>query len=186
MLDTIILQYARKGFAYRRWYRLARLTVERLAEQAETSPGRVSDIVAILSPRVVVSRNLRLAREYLEHGRTGADVTRSTRVALKHYEETGKIRGPKTSAFALCLRGDDNAVVIDSHILRAFGISIRDRKKYVRQRIVSMIVDAAQCLSITPSACQAAIWAGYYKTAYPTGRVPVFRVDKTPDAMVPF
>lgn len=178
-----IRDYAKNGTAFRRWYVLARGVVRRLADTTDKPVGMVADILAITSPRCVVTRNLRVTYAYLRGEPLPGDVMRSTRAALKHWELTGKIRGPKTSAFALVLRGDDSRCVIDSHIARAFGYHEKQAAlKWVRDIIAAQIVCLANNNGWTVAETQAMIWAGYYKATYPTGRVPRYRMQ----AIVPF
>lgn len=178
-----IYGYADGGRAYRRWYVHARLVVDRIATLAGEPIGRVADVLAITSPRCSVRRNLTRAWEYLTTGLLPADVMRGTRVALAHYEKTGTIRGAKTEPFSRALRGDDTALVIDTHIATAFGYDPRvARTKYCRTAIGCCIRRVAKRRGWSITQTQAAIWAGYYRRAYPTGRIPRYNVK----AIVPF
>jgi hypothetical protein len=177
-----ILAYAVIGRDHRNWYRDARVVMGQLAERTKWPVRYVCDIVAIVSPRVSVSRNLRVAEAYLSDGVILPGVIQSTPRALKHYRATGEIRGPKTSRFALALAGCDNQCVIDTHIAAAFGYRPEDARLVSTQRRVERVMGrVATTCGWTLSDTQAAVWAGYYRTAYRTGNVPVM-VDKT----VPF
>jgi len=178
-----ILFYARGGKAYRRWYVHARLVIKRVAELTEQSTERVADVLAITSPRCVVNRNLVVTYQYLRGQGLPNDVTRSTRSALKHWEGTGKIRGPKTGAFAKVLRGDDSILVVDSHLARAFGYSEKvARSLYCRRAIGSRVRRIAKRFGWSVAESQAAIWAGYYKATYLKGNVPLYNIK----VIVPF
>lgn len=182
-----IHKYAIIGRWNRRWYAHARLVVARLAALTGSTRERAADVLAILSPRCAVQRNLLLAYGYLRTGGLGTDVPRSTRAAMRHYETTGEIRGPKTSAFARALRGDNNVVVVDSHVARAFGYRANDaRTLYVRKHVAQVIGRIARKHRWTLSEAQAAVWAGYYRMTYPRGVVPLYRVRELPVEGVPF
>lgn len=168
-----IYGYADAGRAYRRWYVHARLIVDKIAILARQPIGRVADVLAITSPRCSVGRNLTRAYQYLTLGSLPDDVVRGTRVALAYYEKTGIIRGPKTEPFAQALRGDDSALVVDTHIARAFGYDPHvARTKYCRNAIGLCIRRVAKRRGWSVTQTQAAIWAGYYRRAYPTGKIP--------------
>jgi len=181
---SVIQEYAEAGKAYRRWYRQARCIIARIAQLSGFDPGRIADVVAITSPRVSVTRNMAVALAYLMDGILLGDIARSTRVAMAHYEATGEIRGPKTSAFAKALRGDDDALVIDTHIARAFGYEPRvARSKYVHQAIGKVVTMIARRRKWTIVEAQAAIWAGYYRAEYRRGRVPLYDISMVETAM---
>jgi hypothetical protein len=110
------------------------------------------------------------------------DVTRSTRAAVEHYRTTGKIRGPKTSAFARALRGDNSAVVLDTHMLRAFKVPIKGPRKAVWNECVKRVRITARRLGVRECEAQAMVWAGFYRTYYKHGKVPLYKADK----VVPF
>jgi hypothetical protein len=117
----------------------------------------VADVVAILSPRVSVRQNVKLAREYLETGSIERGVMRQRVEALWRYERDGVVRGPKVSAFARALRGDDGAVVVDTWVLRAYGLSTRASDLRTAERRIRAL---AGHLGWPPAATQAALWVG--------------------------
>lgn len=177
-----ILGYAIRGQEYRDWYRHARVVMERIAVDVGKPVRYVCDVVAIFSPRLQVSRNIQVSYAYLTTERVPAYVLRPTRAALQHYRDTGVIRGPKTSRYAKCLAGDDDVVVVDTHIATAFGYRPQDARYVSTQRVVEKIIGriAATC-GWSLADTQAAVWGGYYQTAYPTGSVPVVRFgEETP------
>ena len=176
MIARRVKGYADGGRFNRRWYTHARAIVSRVAAATGCSTNRVADVLAITSPRCTVNRNLAVTCQYLQTGTVPADVTKSTRAALRYYESTGKIRGPKTSRFAAVLKGDESHLVVDTHIARAFGHDERAaRTKRVREQILPIVQRIAKRRGWTIAATQAAIWAGYYRAAYPTGNVPRYK-----------
>lgn len=118
---------------------------------------KACDVVAITSPRVHVSRNLALAKYYLETGKPMQGTMLGVRKALEHYEATGEIRGPKTSAFAANLKGDECQVTLDVWMLRALMLPERPRKSD-REKACYRIRKVSERLSWTPAQAQAAIW----------------------------
>jgi hypothetical protein len=173
---TIISDYATVGRAYRRWYVHARLIVGKLAVATTSDLGRAADILALLSPRVTVSRNLRLAYAYLTE-QSLATVLPNIIIALQHYETTGEIRGPKTKRFALALRGADNVVVVDTHLAAAFGYRATDARLIrVQKAIEGVIGRIASRRHWAWTETQAAVWAGYYRVTYLRGTVPKYDV----------
>jgi len=171
----IIARYADEGRAYRRWYVQARLVVSHVAGWAGATTGRTADILALTSPRCTVTANLKATYQYLTDRTFRAGIPLCTRVAVAHYETTGIIRGPKTGAFSRVLRGDDSALVVDSHLARAFGYDGRvARSLYVRVAVGKVIRRVARRFGWTVAETQAAVWAGYYRQAYPRGKVPMY------------
>lgn len=189
--------YALIGRSGRRWYRVAREVVRRLADHhTGLVPGTAEwhmdltdeayttlcDLVAITSPRCSVKRNLRLAwGEFTGRDRPG-DMIRSTRAALDHYYATGEIRGPKTSRFARVLRGDDDVVVVDTWVARAIGVRDKDARnkssQQLAERVVGVVRDRLSTstrVRWTLAETQAAIWCGTIRTFYKNGKVPLFQ-----------
>ncbi|KKN68040.1 hypothetical protein LCGC14_0454940 [marine sediment metagenome] len=190
-------RYALIGHAYRRWYRIARAVVSRLAvhsyhcKSLRSYPDhlyRLSDLVAITSPRIDVKSNLRLAwSEHLRNPRSSR-VMRSTRAALDHYHATGIIRGPKTSRFALVLRGDDSIVVVDTWMSRALSVPDRQARNKSTQELAERVVknvqrklsrqdDSTGVVWWPAAETQAAIWAGMIRTHYKDGKIPIYRTE---------
>lgn len=179
-------RWALIGRAHRRWYRVARAVIRRLAdhrnERRDDYYGTLCDLVAITSPRTSVKRNLKFAwGEFIGQPRP-SDMIRSTRAALDHYHRTGEIRGPKTSRFAAVLRGDDNVVVVDSWIAR--GLSVPDkqaRNKSTQELAERVIGHVAGRFGWCLSEAQAAVWAGIIRTHYRDGKVPRMRISDVID-----
>jgi hypothetical protein len=171
-------KYATIGRGHADWYRVARDILGRVAAYRGWDYGTWVDVVSVCSPRLSVTRNLRVAYRAMDGSELPDDVIRSTRAALAHYRTTGKIRGPKTSRFARVLRGADNVVVVDTWMARA--LSVDDRKARSRtcqmlaERVIGRVAkDHGCCLSDA----QAMVWAGVIRTLQPRGNVPNYRAE---------
>ena len=157
-------QLALLGRSGRRWYRIARVVLRRVADWHDWDYDTFADIVALTSPRCSVNRNLRVAFGYMKHRYLPPDTIRSTRIALGHYRLTGEIRGPKTGPFAAALKGDDEAMVLDSHMAAALGeepkkVGTRQVQRSAHRRLARV----ANQLGWTMTETQAAIWCGYQR-----------------------
>ena len=148
------------GESGRAWYVHAYSEVQHAAARLEIDAGLLADILAIVSPQVHVKKSVGLALHYLKHGKPKSGTMLSTRQALEHYEETGEIRGRKTSEFARTLRGDLQAVVIDGWMAVAFDIDpikLKDSPRLYRATAFR-IVQVARRLGWFPAEVQSSIW----------------------------
>ena len=188
------VRYALIGQAYRRWYRVARAVVRRLADHGyegyrtvqDGRNGQLCDLVAITSPRTSVKRNLQLAWDEGRGRPRPPDMIRSTRVALDHYYETGEIRGAKTSRFAHVLHGHNDVVVVDTWMARALSVPDRQARNKATQELAERVLWHVwgRMVGRTPSwsdcdLCdvQAAVWAGMIRTHYKDGKIPLYRTE---------
>jgi len=160
----LLKRYALAGEHGRDWYDETREAVTDLAYILDVQPQYLADVLAITSPRVQVRRNIRIAVRYIKEG-TLDGVLPGVRTALAHYEETGEIRGPKTSAFAAALMGDPEAIVLDVWMARALGV---DQAKFssakVRREAERRVRKVARRLGWAPAQVQAAIWTHWVET----------------------
>lgn len=194
------------GADHRQWYDTARAQVTAAAVVLEVTPRRLADLLALFSPRVSVRRSIRFTVHYIQSQqtvcsvcgtdwtagrvscdcdcravpiRTGEflpDVTRSVRASIAHYEKTGIIRGPKTSAFARAVLGDRDAIVLDTWMAVAFNIDQkRIATKAVHGACCKKLRRLAKSLGWSNAETQAAIWTGAVRAA---GRnVPEFLIE---------
>lgn len=156
-----LMRLAREGWDHRFWYARAGMNIQTLCLQKGWDWQKFIDVLAVTSPRMAVRRNLRVTMGYMTYGMLPDDVIRSTHAALSHYEETGEIRGPKTSAFAAALKGDTEAVVLDTWMALALGV---EQKKFGTKRGYQSGARRVRFVSAVmgepPARIQAAIWAG--------------------------
>ena len=142
----------------REWYMRAANSVETYAFIHDKRIDYVASVVAILSPRVSVEYNVKLAHQYLQTGQ--ADGAMGARIdALDQYERTGLFGGPKVNAFKLAILGDPRACVIDSWMYRVAGDG-RYPGKLAYIDACDRVRAVASDLDWPIAETQAAIWTG--------------------------
>lgn len=169
---STLVRFARMGEAHRHWYTDGVPVVHREAARLGCTARELADVLAITSPRVQVWRNVQLTRAYLvnrEYLRTldGPALAQAIKcvpgvaASLIHWESTGEIRGPKTSAFAEAVLGDPDALVLDVWMSRALGV---DQARLFtvanHAKVQKRMQRAAADLGWTVAETQAAVWAG--------------------------
>ena len=150
------------GFEASTWYEDAHNAILALARTTQLDADFIADVIAILSPRVQVSRNCKLALSWLFEGITDG-VMQQRLDALALYVQTQTVNGPKVSQFALNLKGDFSAITVDVWIAKAFGVKFNGIKDFEREGIKDVIRSLADFYGLTPAACQAAVWVGVRK-----------------------
>lgn len=156
-----LVNMALSGQEYRDWYRWAKSDIAYACAVMGTCPRKFSDLLAVTSPRVSVSRNIRYAIMLTERPSDKPhDMMRTVWSSVQHYYRTGEIRGPKTGPFARALRGDLSAVPLDVWMARALNVSHKKlATKQIREPAVKRIRAVARILGWKPAEVQAAIWA---------------------------
>lgn len=166
------------GLAWSDWYDQAHRDLRSVALQRGWPWRDYANVLAIVSPRVQVTRSVRLAHHYLEHGIPAKSTLGITAMRLRHYRETGEIRGTKCVAFARALKGDRSSVVLDVWMARALAIpeswlDVRDdrpRNVAVVASAVAKVTQLGSRYDLSPRDTQAAIWSGQLLRS---GRNPV-------------
>lgn len=136
LIDKAFPSEIREG---KEWYKLRNADVHKISVESVYSPKQVAGVIAVLSPMVEWSLNLKYARNFLKSkGRArgpGFDQNRKKALAiLKGNFEV--IKGPKVTAFFHSLLNPDyESPVIDTQMIAAFwkGIAYRDDYKVVQQ-----------------------------------------------------
>jgi hypothetical protein len=164
------------GSEYRDWYKQAQADITTVCVDEGWNVERFIDVLALTSVRTSVRRNIRVTMSYMRDGTLPKDVIRSTHQALAHYEQNGIIRGPKTGAFAKCLKGYQEPVVLDTWMAMAFEVDQRlFTRRWVRKHAEQQVRFVAELFGVYPAQAQAMIWAG---TIIDVGRnVPVISVS---------
>jgi hypothetical protein len=117
----------------------------------------VCDVLAILSPRVSVSKNVKLAQSYLETGKAPGAMAQRLE-ALARYEYSGVFNGPKVTAFSRALQGDDSATVVDAWMFRLFNLDSTKPKAY--EKASATVARVSRLLGWRNAETQAALWCG--------------------------
>lgn len=166
-------KYALLGESGRKWYDKAQEEIVSWSDTNDVDWQKVSDITAITSQRVRVSRNIRLTKHYILNGRLPYGVLPAVKAALEHYEKTGEIRGPKTSAFASALKGNKEAIVLDVWMAKALDVPQETfgtkRGRMIAEEQVSKI---SFSLGWPPAEVQASIWSFAYERDNKTVKHP--------------
>jgi hypothetical protein len=151
------------------WYARAGRRVRAYARRHKVSTEYVCGVLSVTSPRVQVTRNVRLARAFIETGKVDG-MMKGTFTALVNFVVHNRIRGLKTGPFAKALEGDEEAVVLDTWMAKCFGVDQKlfGTKKGVRQ-YTEVMRELARMCGLTPAQTQAALWCGYIRSV---GRTP--------------
>ncbi len=124
-----------------------------------------ADVLAATSPQCGVGHNVKLARDEWERRKTGLPVNPWIPCHgpnLQRLRDGGELKGPKVRAFARALKGDVTAIVVDTWMLRASGVS--ERRRYtsgVFRAVREAIRLAAASAGVTNTEAQARIWFAY-------------------------
>jgi len=161
-------KYALAGLGNRFWYEESNRNAAEFCREHNIPLPELLAVLAILSPRVQVSRSVRLSKQYVLHGDTDGIMAQRVR-ALDVWRNTGKISGPKVNAFHDSLLLDDEAVCIDVHMSRLFGHDanlMRTTKHWSnrREKAQRVIRRLARSWGVKPRQMQAMLWCGYLKT----------------------
>jgi hypothetical protein len=168
MIETTkedLIELYQLGESCEGWYETARERIGQFAESVGYSAEYIAGIVSVLSPRVHVTRNCKLAESYVNDGSLEG-VVKASRAAMEHYETTREIRGPKTGPFADAINPDcehaDDSVVVDTWIWRIFfpNQDFGKANKTTRSAIIETIRDMAAEIGETPANFQARLWGG--------------------------
>ena len=173
MLDSHVLygvgrleRLARLGHDGRTWYDRAQQEIVRICAQENWDVVEFTRILAILSPRVSIRRNVRMALAYAGQGEAFfTDTLPNVKRSLAIYTETGKIGGHKVPYFAEALLGNRDSVTLDSWMAIAMIPSDQPhltvfRRKATMREAIRRITQCGKRLALTPRDCQAAIWTG--------------------------
>lgn len=167
-------ELALEGQHGKHWYEQCDHALRTMCRREGWPVVHTAAVLGITSPRIQVSRNALYTKAYMREWVKDPDVNTHNRISgllpmvrsgLVHYERTGEIRGPKTSAFAGACMGDLSQVVLDVWMARA--LKLVDQKlferKQVRHKATMRINKVADRLGWEPAQVQAAIWTAVYE-----------------------
>jgi hypothetical protein len=151
---------ARLGYDGRHWYEDGRKQIEYVCNAEGWDRRDFTAILAVTSPRCVVRRNIRLTLHWMKFGKLPVGTMKSITRACVNWRDSNAISGPKVSVFFDALYGNDDCIVWDTHMFRAFAGKDNFRKKELA-KAESILRAVAVTLDLTPCQCQAAVWAGW-------------------------
>lgn len=166
-----LCELAESSLDHANWYLNARREIQEVAKAMDVPFNRFCDVLAILSPRCSVVRNVRKTLHYLRTGKHLVDTVKSVRLSLLHYENSGEIgtrknRAHKIRNFAAALKGDMEVVVLDTHMANALCVDqLEFNRNPVRLKAEFRVSKTAELFNLYPAECQAAIWAGQCRRA---------------------
>ena len=146
------------------WYESATDDINTFADAFGFDRDTVAAIVAILSPRVQVSRNARLAVDYLLNGSTDGIMEQRINAIerfIRYGFLTGDSHGKKVFAFYRNLSGDFGHVTIDVWMSKIYNVEFSGITDTEREALQADVTAIAELAGITPAAAQAALWVGY-------------------------
>ena len=140
------------------WYPEARLEVKRMSETYGPTRRCVAGVIAALSQRMQWDLNLYKAEVLLASGHVAGlpGAIARARAILGGSAPAHVLRGPKTNAFYRALAGDDTAVVLDVHMLRAVDrVGVTPLQYGV---LADALQRAAKSAGVSPAPFQAVCW----------------------------
>lgn len=179
-LDANIRDLAMIGENYTGWYFESRDSIRDYCQAYDRDRKFVTDVIAIYSPRVQVSRNITFAKHFIETGNHPEGSLRARTVAAERYVQTGKYTGRKVLAFADNLLNPETSqlVTVDTHIAKAYGIG-SDFSPTQFVAICRHITAIARVSGYLPHEVQAAVWTGRFLRDL--GRKPESLLDFSPN-----
>ena len=154
-LDSLLID----GHDGHDWYDVARDDCHTVASGIGWSPQDLAALVAILSVRSSPKKNCTIAARMVRGSTYG--VMKQRQVAWNRYKETGRITGPKVTAFYdNILNGNDSdCVTVDVWIAQhLFGYNFGSLTPSQRELISLRVKRLAQRHNIPVPACQAMLW----------------------------
>ena len=146
------------------WYERAANEIDTYSSICGHESDDVAAIIAILSPRVQVKRNARLAVQFIETGSVDG-IMRGRVDAIARYfaygKLTGETHGHKVYAFYRNLSGDFDHVTVDVWMSKLYGVNFDTITDAQREEIQLDVTRIADRTGYSPAAVQAILWVGY-------------------------
>lgn len=156
------------------WYEIAH---RRIVNKYGFDADLFADLLAATSPQMDVRENVKEAEKALERYRKGEPQepwipshTNNIQRALRREP----LSGPKVRAFAAALKGDVNAVVVDTWMLRAAGLGSPKRiQRPSSFRVVHLAIRlVAESQKLPATVVQARVWVAYRKANWNSKKGP--------------
>ncbi len=153
------------GADLRQWYPQAQKEIETVCKLERWNVEYFTGLIAACSPRVSVRRSIRQALLFQAQKQYFNNFPSTIRVCVDKWGSQGVLSGQKIEAFRKALLGDESAIVVDTHICKAFRI---DQKSLARKNVLTAVCDRIKRLAdITkskPRDTQAMLWGGAFLT----------------------
>jgi len=160
-----LVEMALLGQDHMHWYSQARDECHDAAEIIGTCPERFIEILAVTSPRVSVTRNVKYAIMLsVEPFTRPSGMLRKVYASYLRMLKTGDILGRKTKPFAAALHGDVSAIPLDTWMCKALGIPAKPSAVQFREA-TRRVAECADYLGWWGCEAQAAIWATAVRAA---------------------
>lgn len=163
-----IEDYIQAGKKNQYWYEESYTSAARWCAKNNFDIPNFISAVAILSPRVQVIRNVRLAKQWIAERDATSMMAQRIR-ALLRYDYDGTVSGTKVNDFRNSLLLVPDTVTIDIHMSRLFGYQkgeLMRTSKYwsnLRDLHKSIVRMHADQHNMTSYGMQACLWCGYLK-----------------------
>ena len=163
-----IEDYIEAGKQNQYWYEESYTSAARWCAKNNFDVEKFISCVAILSPRVQVIRNVRLAKQWFVDRDATSMMDQRIR-ALLSYDYDGTVSGTKVNDFRNSLLLVPDTVTIDIHMSRLFGYQkgelMRTSKHWSNLRDLhkSIVRMHADQHNMTSYGMQACLWCGYLK-----------------------
>lgn len=174
---SYVATLADNGRPWQHWYTRAYDEIDAVCDLEQWESVRFTSILAILSPRVSVRRNVRASLIY--HGQDEALLTNTlpnVKQSLQTYLETGIVGGLKVPYFRRALLGDCDSITLDSWMAYALQDVDTPHIKHFKRKAslhdsLALVRNVADRLGVSPRDCQAMIWCGMFLES---GQLPMF------------
>lgn len=156
-----LVTMALRGQDHMGWYATAKLDIEKASDILGVDPVAFTEIMAVTSPRVSVTRNVKYAIMLsLEPFVKPSGMLGGVFDSYTKWLDTGLILGQKTRPFANALMGIHTSIPLDVWMCRALTIPHWSlRRKAVFTRATQHVAAVADYLGWWNMEAQAAIWA---------------------------
>lgn len=162
-----LVQMAVFGTDHMNWYANAKRDIAAAAIILDTDPDVFAQIMAVTSPRVSVTRNVKYAIMLsINPFRKPRGMLSVSWASYIHWLDTGEIRGQKTEPFSRALKGDHTAIPLDVWMCKALDIDqLSLRRQAVFTLATQRVAAVADYLGWWNCEAQAAIWATAVRNA---------------------